>query len=369
MGFFDKKYCDICGDKIGMLGNRKLEDGNLCKNCAGKLSIWFNERRHSTVADIKKQLDYREENKKKVAQFQITRQLGENWRVLIDDNHRWFTVTRARNLAEANPDILNFTDLTSCNLSIDERHTELKREDKDGNKVSYNPPRFRYSYDFDIVVTVKNEFFDEMKFQINPSSVEIISEGSGFMNHGMGSSSFGRPMGFDPSYNLEYQQYKRLADEICQTLNGLAYGMSAGQNGYGTQMAQGYGAGMMNNGQMNNGMMNNPQMGYGQPNNGMMNNSQMGYGQPNNGMMNNSQMGYSQPNNGMMNNSQMGYGQPNNGMMNNSQTGYGQPNNPQMNNNASFNNTAMNSGSWICPNCNSTNTGNFCDCCGTPRPR
>ena len=39
MGLFDKKYCDICGEKIGLLGNRKLENGNLCKNCAKKLSI------------------------------------------------------------------------------------------------------------------------------------------------------------------------------------------------------------------------------------------------------------------------------------------------------------------------------------------
>lgn len=63
MGLFDKKNCDICGDKIGLLGNRKLDDGNLCKNCAAKLSPWFEERRHSTVEEIKRQLDYREENK------------------------------------------------------------------------------------------------------------------------------------------------------------------------------------------------------------------------------------------------------------------------------------------------------------------
>ena len=30
MGLFDKKYCDICGEKIGLLGNRKLDDRNLC---------------------------------------------------------------------------------------------------------------------------------------------------------------------------------------------------------------------------------------------------------------------------------------------------------------------------------------------------
>ena len=66
MGLFDKKNCDICGDKIGLLGNRKLDDGNLCKNCAAKLSPWFEERRHSTVEEIKRQLDYREENKNAV---------------------------------------------------------------------------------------------------------------------------------------------------------------------------------------------------------------------------------------------------------------------------------------------------------------
>ena len=49
MGLFDKKYCDICGDKIGLLGNRKLEDGNLCKNCSKKLSPWFSDRKNSTV--------------------------------------------------------------------------------------------------------------------------------------------------------------------------------------------------------------------------------------------------------------------------------------------------------------------------------
>lgn len=63
MGLFDKKNCDICGEKIGLLGNRKLDDGNLCKNCASKLSPWFEERRHSTVEDIKRQLEYREKKK------------------------------------------------------------------------------------------------------------------------------------------------------------------------------------------------------------------------------------------------------------------------------------------------------------------
>ena len=77
MGLFDKKVCDICGEKIGLLGNRKLDDGNLCKDCAKKLSPWFEERRHSTVEDIKKQLAYREQNKEAVRNFRVTRDLKQ----------------------------------------------------------------------------------------------------------------------------------------------------------------------------------------------------------------------------------------------------------------------------------------------------
>ena len=57
MGLFEKKYCDICGEKIGLLGNRKVEDGNVCSKCAGKLSPFFKGRKKSTLADIKEQLE------------------------------------------------------------------------------------------------------------------------------------------------------------------------------------------------------------------------------------------------------------------------------------------------------------------------
>ena len=90
MGFFgklfEKKECAICGGEIGLLGNRKLEDGNMCKACASKLSPWFDDRRHSTVEQIQEQLAYREANKEKVAAFRTTRTLGENTKVLLDED-------------------------------------------------------------------------------------------------------------------------------------------------------------------------------------------------------------------------------------------------------------------------------------------
>ena len=86
MGLFDKKYCSICGAQIKLLGNKKLEDGNCCKDCASKLSPWFNERRHSTIDSIKEQLAYREANKADVETFKVTRTIGDGTKILIDED-------------------------------------------------------------------------------------------------------------------------------------------------------------------------------------------------------------------------------------------------------------------------------------------
>lgn len=59
--------------------------------------------------------------------------------MLLDEDAGKFMVTRARNLVEANPDVLDFADVTGCNLDIDESRTELKREDKDGREIDTIP--------------------------------------------------------------------------------------------------------------------------------------------------------------------------------------------------------------------------------------
>lgn len=171
MGLFDKKFCSVCGEKIGLLGNRKLEDGNLCKICAAKLSPWFSERRHSTVEDIKGQLAYREENKAAVAAFHTTRSLGKNTKVLLDEDNRKFMVARTGNYTNENPDVLDYSQVTGCDLDIEEDRDELTRKDSEGKSVSYNPPRYEYSYDFYVTIRVNHPYFDEIRFQLNSSSV------------------------------------------------------------------------------------------------------------------------------------------------------------------------------------------------------
>ena len=88
MGFFkklfEKKDCEICGGEIGLLGNRKLVDGDMCKSCAAKLSPWFEDRRESTVAQIKEQLAYREANAEELKNsFRPTKTLGEYYKMFV----------------------------------------------------------------------------------------------------------------------------------------------------------------------------------------------------------------------------------------------------------------------------------------------
>ena len=113
---FEKKVCAICGGDIGLFGNRKLEDGNCCKDCAKKLSPWFSDRRESTVEEIKAQLAYREENKQAVADFHPTRTFGDNQKVFIDEDAGTFTVAYDSDLDDGNPDILRLDQVRDCEL-------------------------------------------------------------------------------------------------------------------------------------------------------------------------------------------------------------------------------------------------------------
>ena len=172
MGLFDKKYCDICGEKIGLLGNRKLEDGNLCKDCAKKLSPWFSDRRNSTVAEIKEQLEYRERNKEDVARFHTTRTLGSSTRILLDEDAQCFIVTSSSRWRDANPDVMDFSQVTGCDSEVRETRTEIYRENSEGHRESYDPPRYDIDYDVYVTIHVNSPYFNEITFKVNDYRIE-----------------------------------------------------------------------------------------------------------------------------------------------------------------------------------------------------
>ena len=207
---FEKKSCDICGGEIGLLGNRKLEDGNLCKECAKKLSPWFSERRQSTVEEIRAQLEYREANQAQVNSFHVTRSLGMDTRVLLDEDAGKFLVTSALHWKDANPDVLDFSQVTGCDVDVEEDKFEEKRKLPDGKEVSYNPPRYHYNYEFYLLIHVDSPWFNKIRFQLG-KDVRIDSTGSRLT---------GAP---DPRTNPEYQERQSMANEIRTALTQARY--------------------------------------------------------------------------------------------------------------------------------------------------
>ena len=215
---FEKKECAICGGEIGLLGNRKLEDGNCCKTCARKLSPWFDERRHSTVDQIKTQLAYREENQKNLGNFRVSQIIGDYYKIYVEEvggvPSRFF-VTSNDDYMEANPDIIEFKDLLSCVADIDTHETELKQEDSNGNRVSYNPPRFETDYDFYIKMQIgNNPYFDDIRFRLNSSTVTLETRG-GSSGSFLGLSFTSGPVDTSsPREREQYQKYTAMCQEI-----------------------------------------------------------------------------------------------------------------------------------------------------------
>ena len=349
MGLFDAKYCSICGEKISLMGNRKVEDGNMCKNCAAKLSPFMSDRRHTTIEDIKQHLQYREENKQRVSQFSPTMTLGNETKVYIDQNTGTFTVSSARDWRSTNPDIINISQVSGVSTEAKEHKKEIFRKDAEGHNVSYNPRRYEYSYEFETTINVNSPYFDEIKFDLTTFSNRPKQVG-----------------------DMSYRNFEQMGMQISQALGG-GRNMGMGMNNMGMDMNS---IGMNNMGGMNMGMNQGMNQGMGMQGGfagmagqvmGQVANAAM------NGLAGNDMNGMNQ---GMQGGMQQGYG------MNNMQQGYGM--NPNMQQGMGMNpgmqqgmgmNPGMQQGmgmqaggTWVCDCCGTTNTGATCIGCSNPRP-
>ena len=124
------------------------------------------------MEEIEKHLQERELNKEKVAEFHTTRVMGADTKVYLDEDKKWFIVTRFPKFAEHNPDVLEYSQVTGCELDVDEHKHEIKRKTEEGKEESYDSPRYEYSYDFNILIRVNHPWFSQIRFRVNPSSVE-----------------------------------------------------------------------------------------------------------------------------------------------------------------------------------------------------
>lgn len=193
MGLFDKKDCSICGAKIGLLGNKKLKDGNMCKDCASKLSVWFQDRSDSTVAEINSQLGIRKAYADMLEKnFIVSRAYGEFGCILIDEVDGIFValpdtsdsffgeakvVTSIDQIKDKKPDVIMFKEVEGVDVNV----TVTSREEKqtvDGNQVSYNPKHMIYMALFSVTIRLKGHpFIKTMTVPLNNGAIQIRNMG------------------------------------------------------------------------------------------------------------------------------------------------------------------------------------------------
>ena len=340
MGLFDKKFCDICGEKIGLLGNRKLEDGNMCKDCAKLLSPLFSDRRNSTLEEIKQQLAYREANKSKLASFRSSLNFGDSRKIYIDTANGNFVISSSKpgSWSDENPDVQAISSIQNCGLRVEEDKDEIYTQGKDGQRVSYTPPRYKFYYDFYLDFNVNNPYFDDFSVKLNSFRVE-----------GMGS--------------MEYNKYQQMAVEA---MNYLVPGRGVVPNMGNTGMgAMGMGAAAMGMGGM-------PQQGYApygqQP-------VQGGYAPQPNMYQQPVQGGYAAQPNMYQQQPQQGFAPQQNPYGQQPQQGYApqqgfapqqNPYGQQPQQGFAPQQNAMQG--WVCQYCGATNGGgNFCQSCGAQK--
>ena len=224
MGLFDvfkKKDCELCGKEVGMLGYKKLEDGEICKDCVKLLSPWFEERRHSTVAQIREQLNYRARNAEELKNFHPTKTFGDYNYMFVEERdgvpYR-FCVSRSEDYLKENADLVLFRNVEEVTIDIDDNRSEVYVKDGE-EEVSYEPPRYDYSFQFHVTLRIKDvPWFDSISFQLNDDNPER------FCVEDMGSAdaveAYAEAMEpVDAGFARKFLRYKRMCNEIEAMVN------------------------------------------------------------------------------------------------------------------------------------------------------
>lgn len=200
MGLFSKN-CAICGGSGSALSSKKLADGYICSNCISRLSPWFDDYKHSSTEDIRRQLEYREDNRKALDDFEVTKAWGikkyaDAMQFVYDAGKRQFVICEGpadtmEDFADRNPDIISFDQVKDVWLEVDEYWTEGNGE-FEARPFNQNLTQDKYKevywrYDFYLGIRTDHPYAGEIRYKMNykPTIMKVPNNGI-FFRRGVG---------------------------------------------------------------------------------------------------------------------------------------------------------------------------------------
>ena len=118
MGLFDKKQCELCGSKAGLITRTKIQGGDyICGDCRNKMSSLTSGISDMSLDDVREQIRLKEENDRRFQEdFVNSRQFDIDTRhpvMAVDDEHGEFAI-----LTDKRPDIFSFDHIASYNVDL-----------------------------------------------------------------------------------------------------------------------------------------------------------------------------------------------------------------------------------------------------------
>ncbi len=200
MGLFSSKktHCDVCGAEIKVSKGCKLKDGIICRACEYKASTFFKIGCIHTVEQVRSHLAYREENKRRLQEFNVTRVLGPCSNIVVDENAGLFAITKMEYLNCSNPDLISFSDIMGCELKITSKKIQDQQYNSAGEVVQPLIQRYTYQYDFKLLLQINNPYFKQVTVNVSPAGINVPES----------SVAFGLMM------NPEYAKYHNEGEEL-----------------------------------------------------------------------------------------------------------------------------------------------------------
>jgi len=190
MGLFKKETCVLCGEKAGML-DKKCIEGKVCKDCAKKMSVWFDDYKNSHKWTLEEQLLVREADAVFAKDLNYNKIFGEYGVILIDEEARKFvafpststklfgnqrSVKSIDDVIDLGPDIIKFDMVEDFEIDIQEM-THEEKQTVNGQQVSYDPPHITYMETFTLRMKINHPFVKSIYIQLNDGAVQIKNIG------------------------------------------------------------------------------------------------------------------------------------------------------------------------------------------------